>query len=191
MSTTTQTPPMSVDGLIAWAKQHAHLGVAVLRAQAFAMAEKERVEAYTRPIFDRYNFRITAEKHPHAGKPVPDDDSLYLCDDERIPAYYAECAVAHRAHGWKGNPDHCPALVADHDRVKAECDLLEAAAKFMGIDHPPYKLELRDQMLKLMLGVTLKAANETGLVQPSPSFTPHTRYAHYIDSAQDRFLDRE
>lgn len=164
MMTTTQSPQMSVDGLIAWAREHAHLGVAVLRAQAFALAERERVDAYTRPIFARYGFRVTCEKHPQRGQPVPDHEHLYICDDDRIPAYYAECAAAHKAHGWKGDPEHCPALSADHDRVKAESALLDAGAKFMGLGHPPYKLELRAQMLKLMLGVTLKAAGEMGLV---------------------------
>lgn len=143
-----------------WARAHSTAAIVVCAAQAFAKVERERVDAYIRPIFNRYAF----QKSLPVGKdgwrmsgPVNKPDDLYLCTDEpRIAAYYAECDAAHRAHGFTGPDGHCPALVAAEIARKCENGLITEGAKLMGIELPLLYGERRQKMLDLLLGACLK-----------------------------------
>ncbi len=64
----------------------------------------------------------------------------------------AECLVAHREHGWTGDPEHCPALSAEDLMYKAENLLLESLEKLTGAGFYG-SLELRKKALDLALGV--------------------------------------
>jgi hypothetical protein len=148
---------MTPDKLKAWAREHRDLAMTVAKAQAFAQVERERVDAYTRPIFARYGFTDDLGD----GHVLADPKHLYLSEDsERCMAYYAECDVAHREHGYRGEDGTCPALVAEHLQIQAESLLLDALARFIGAadkdgHHTFYRLELRAKALELALASAL------------------------------------
>lgn len=147
----------NIKQLTDWAQAHHDLALAVIAAQAFAKVERERVDAYIQPIFEKYTFHTS----PEFGEvlPITRRDQLYLCDQkEHLAYYYAECNAAHRAHGWTGPEGYCPALVAEHEAVKAKNALLEAAGELMGCDFICCKTEHRNRALDLFLGACLKKA---------------------------------
>lgn len=120
-----------------WARECAPAAKAVLMARAFAELERERVNAYILPIFERYAFVDGLSRdEEHAGKPIAKPDHLYLCtDEEQVQRYFAECDAAHRAHGFKGPQGHCPALTAEHLLCQTEHALIELAKPLTGIDN--------------------------------------------------------
>lgn len=141
--------------LKAWARANRPLVEALLAARVFATMERERVDAYTRPIFDRYAFYNDLTDRSD-GSRITDPDKLYMSDDDELAAaYYAECDVAHRAHGWTGERGTCPALVADTLVIKAENLLIDAGAPLVGEAGPIYNLDLRKRFLDLMISVAL------------------------------------
>lgn len=151
------SPAFTVAGLKTWAKANKSLAETVALATAYAQTERARVDAYEAPIFARYGFTDADD-----GTPITDPRRLYLSgDDAACAAFYAECLVAHKAHGWTGDPEHCPALVADSDRIKVENLLLESLGEFMGSgkEHGFWTLELRKKALDLALGVCLLGAS--------------------------------
>lgn len=140
-----------------WAKNNNRLAHAVCLAQAFAETEKERVNAYILPILHRYQFRVELDgmQLPDAGRLITTTEDMYLTNDPRCDAYYAECDAAHRANGFKGPDGNCPALMAKTLHVKAENALLEAAKEITGVE--PYRLygANREKMLKLLIGACM------------------------------------
>lgn len=90
---------MTPEKLRTWALDNRDLAMTVCKAMAFAQVERERVDAYVVPIFLRYAFKDADD-----GTPLTDPRRLYLSDeDARAAAFYAECDVAHRAHGVRGS----------------------------------------------------------------------------------------
>lgn len=142
---------LTVAKLKTWARKNREIARTVVTAQAFHQVERERVDAYVAPIFARYGFK------DEDGEAIPTADRLYMCeDDAACKAFYAECDVAHRAHGFAGEPGECPALVAESLMIRAENALLESLAAFMGAPGF-YTLELRAKALEIALGACLKA----------------------------------
>jgi hypothetical protein len=140
-----------------WAKDCAPAARAVLMARAYAQLERERVDAYTRPIFDRYRFHELPTIHD--APPVDDPAHLYCCADEiQVAAYFAECDAAHRAHGFKGPEGHCPALTAEHLLMVTECALMDLAKPLFGIEH--VYGDDRVKYLELLIGACLRAEKE-------------------------------
>jgi hypothetical protein len=149
---------LTPDKLKAWARENRALAMTVCKATAFAQLERERVDAYVEPIFDRYGF--TDED----GDPITSPERLYNCEDEQAcSVYYAECLRAHAEHGWKGDPEHCPALVAEDLQIKAENLLLGSLAEFLGLGNTMFTfssrhgnpLETRKAVLELALGACI------------------------------------
>lgn len=142
-----------------WARDNRLLALAVCQAQAFAECERKRVDAYQLPIFKRYNFKVREEWLKPDSRHQQTIDSprdLYLSDQEELCAqYYAECHAANIAHGWKGNPDHCPALVAENLLMEAQRALLESGAELLGMDLTACYGDLRKRALDLLLGACL------------------------------------
>ena len=136
----------------ALAKSNRPLALAVCVAQARAECERERVDAYVRPIFDTYGFQCSA--HGTSG-PVANVGYLYLCEDARIPEFYSACDRAHRAHGFTGPDGHCPALTAEYALVEAQNVLIDAGKKLLAIDNAVMSLAHRKQMLDLLLSACL------------------------------------
>lgn len=153
------------DSLEQWAKENAHLALAVCQAQAFAKCERERVFSYTLPIFRRYSFRVNPKFSHRYGEMVERPADLYLTDEEeKTTAYYAECNSAHREHGFTGPDGHCPALVAEGLQRTAEHVLIESGCELLGIESP-YNLDHRRELLRILLGCGIKAADDLGLLK--------------------------
>jgi hypothetical protein len=136
---------------------------AVLMARIFAELERERVNAYIRPIFDSYRFEYAERWKEIDGCRglIQDPDHLYLCDDEpMMRAYYADCDDAHRAHGFKGPQGHCPALTAEHLVTVTERALIDLAEPLFGVSGDHLCGENRTKYLELLIGAALKAEKE-------------------------------
>jgi hypothetical protein len=133
---------------------------AVLMARVHAQMERERVNAYVRPIFDAYGFEYGAIAHGRTGR-IPNPEHLYMADDgPEIAAYYDECDQAHRAHGFTGPAGHCPALRAEALVVRVENMLIELAQPLFGVDVTQVYGENRSKYLDLLIGAALKAEKE-------------------------------
>lgn len=155
MNTATARP--TVAQFKRWCQDHHGLAKAVCLAKAFAQVERERVDAYIRPIFDSYKFEYGPEitRRELTGR-IPSPKELYLVDDgPELAAYYADCDDAHRAHGFTGPKGHCPALVAEHLLCIAEGHLIDAAMPLFGIEH--VYGDDRKRYLDLLIGACLKA----------------------------------
>ena len=149
----------SLTEFTAWAKAHKQLALTVCKTQAFAQIERERVDAYIKPIFDSYEFYDDNKQR------ITDRTQLYLSTDEQLVArYYEECDRAHREHGYNGEPGTCPALIAEHLAIQAENALLDAACKLIGLPKGDLYvpclsnsggLEGRERALKIFLGACL------------------------------------
>lgn len=135
---------------------------AVLMAQANAELTRERVDAYIRPIFDRYQFRYSSrweELGAKVGGVIQDPKDLYLTDldDPLVAAFYADCDAAHKAHGYDLPTGHCPALRAERLLMTAEQCLLELATDLFGVNLADHCFgETRRQALDLLIGASVK-----------------------------------
>jgi hypothetical protein len=142
---------------------------AVLAARVFAEAERERVRAYTLPIFQSYRFKVRPEwREKFPEELITDPEKLYLCNDDgadgdELRAYYAECDRAHRAHGFTGPEGHCPALTAEHLRSVAEQALIDLTAPFFEIAPDRLYGEHRAKFLELMIGASVQAGTVRNL----------------------------
>lgn len=98
--------------------------------KSVAKAEHDRVEAYTKPLLAKYNFRAAS-----LGLPVTTVSNLYLVenDEERLSAFFEELSDLHAANGWKGERGHCPALTARNAAVDCELKFLPAVAVLLGV----------------------------------------------------------
>lgn len=142
-----------------------------LAARVFAEVTREEVDKIAAPIVERMEF-YTSEKWAerfNGQERITSPRELYLCaDDDKLQAYYAECDKAERAAGIKP-PDmpseYCPALVAEHEQVKAEWALIDAAAVFLEMDDPlDFKKHLfgekRQQFIDLNASMVLSYEGE-------------------------------
>lgn len=147
-------PTVTVTKLKSWARRNKDLAMTVAKAKAFAQIERERVDAYITPLFARYGFK------DEDGQPIANASKLYLCeDDAACKAFYAECLTAHAANGWTGDPEFCPALVAEDLLIRAEQLLLESLGRLVGVDGSDFSrnLELRARAVSHALSVCLGA----------------------------------
>jgi hypothetical protein len=121
----------------------------LLAAQTHSEMERERVDAYIRPIFDRYDFR------EEDGTKITGMGSQWLSNDPKKDALYdAECAAAHRAHGFTGPDGHCPALVAKVKLMEAENAVIKIMAEMLRFDPANGRChgENRKKLLELAIG---------------------------------------
>lgn len=141
-----------------WAKDTAPAARAVLMARAHAQLQRERVDAYVKPIFDSYRFTYSNKYPEKAGQPLASPKHLYLADDEpMVAAFFADCDKAHREHGFTGPAGHCPALTAEHLLVVAENWLIELAEPLFGIESCQLDSDERAKYLDLLIGACIKA----------------------------------
>lgn len=135
----------------AWAKDCQPAAKAVLMARVYADMERERVNAYIRPIFDAYRFHELPTIH--GAPPVRKPEDLYCCaDEEQVAAYFAECDQAHRAHGFTGPQGHCPALTAETLQRETEYALMKLAQPLFRIDPSDLYGDNRAKYLELLIG---------------------------------------
>lgn len=136
-----------------WAQVNRQLGYQLLAARRAAAKARAEVDARAAPIFARYEFRAD-----RTGERITKPSDLYLVadlDDAKVRAYYDELDAANRAAGWQGAPDTCPALCAEHDAIKAEWAIFDAAKEFTGEDFNSARPELRQKALELFTNVLL------------------------------------
>lgn len=146
----------------AWAKDCQPAARAVLMARVFADMERERVDAYVRPIFAGYRFEYDPEKSSRPN-PMTDPKDLYLVADleePRVLAFYAECEEAHRAHGWQGKAGNCPALTADTLRRAAERALIDLAEPLFDVQSDRLFGDNRAKYLELLIGACFASDRE-------------------------------
>ncbi len=146
------TKTLTIASLKRWAPKLRPLVVEMLAKRAFAEVERKRVDTYIAPVFAQFRF-VDDE-----GAVITDPERLYHCDDEAMcAAYYAACDVAHREHGFTGEPGECPALVAEHTQLKAEWAVLESMERFVGLDDGALSrtLEIRAKALELCAQIAL------------------------------------
>lgn len=152
---TLKTP--TLDDFKSWAKAHHNDAIAVCMAQAFAECERERVDAYIKPIFESFGFVYGNDLAARIGLigPLPWKD-LYLCDDmEMLARYWKACDTAHRAHGFTGPDGYCPALIAEDKLIKAQNKFLRLGCDLFGLEDIPSMSAHRAKMLDLLLGACL------------------------------------
>ena len=134
---------------------------AYLMARAYAEVERERVDAYLKPLFELYTFTVDP-KHKRCGEPgepITDMKDIWLATDEQCAVWYEECDKEHRKHGFKGPKNHCPAAIAEHLRIIAENNLLEYTMPLFvdGADGQVHG-ELRKKALDLFCGLAIQSA---------------------------------
>lgn len=150
MSNPTRRPTLAA--LKTWAPTNRAIAVAVREAQAFARTERERVTAYANPILLRFAFK------DRDGNLITDHDRLYTScteDEVRWPEYFAALDAEHRAHGFTGPKDHCPALIAQSQQIKTEQALIQSGAALFGIPDVPLYGENRAKFLALLIQACL------------------------------------
>ena len=143
-----------------------------LHRLARAEVIRDKVAAYTRPIFDRHQFRTDAlwreegkrgAAYPHEFIQEPKD--LYLAaddEDEHLETYYQELHEAHLAHEFasiirdRGPGFWCPALIADSEKIEAERHLLEVTGEFFQAPVIDVYGDDRKRLIDLILGLALK-----------------------------------
>jgi hypothetical protein len=130
-------------------------------ARVYAEMERERVDAYILPIFQRYGFTYGSIAGDEAGQPLKSPKHLFLCEDEeRVREYFEDCDVAHRAHGFTGPKGHCPALIAEHLVITTENLLIDLASEQFHADFHGLFGKDRERLLDLLIGAALKAEAE-------------------------------
>lgn len=147
----------------AWADANARLGQAVILAQAFAKCERERVDSYIKPLFEKFEFYVCDEFAERIGKKrITQEKDLYMTDlkSPQYLEFQEQCDAENRKHGFDGPKGHCPALIADGLRRDAEYALLKSGGEFLGVDLTMVFGEKRDKALDLLLGATVKAYSE-------------------------------
>ena len=156
----TQTKQPTLAQFKAWAKDCEPAARAVLMARVFAQVQRERVDAYIRPIFDSYGFVYGKYGCERQGQRIEDPKNLYMVedlDDPLMKAYEADCCDAHTANGFKGPRGHCPALVAENLVMTAERLLMELAHPLFGIED--VYGDNRVKYLELLIGACLKSTD--------------------------------
>lgn len=151
-SPATAAKTLTIAALKRWAPKLRPLVVEMLSKRAFAEVERKRVDAYIAPVFAQFRF-VDDE-----GNAIVDEKRLYHCEDKALcDAYYAACDVAHREHGFTGEPGECPALVAEHTQLRAEWAVLELMERFVGLDDGALSrtLEIRAKALELCAQIAL------------------------------------
>ena len=157
----TNNETLDINDLKKFARANRSIAETVLLAQAFAELERERVDAYVRPIFDSYTFVSDA------GHPITDPDHLYMTDLEgaNYLAYNNAVLDANVANGWTGDRDFCPALTAETLLIDAQNCLLQVFAEHIGASYNSFYGETRTKALKLLLGVCLTKTNAGTLAE--------------------------
>lgn len=135
-------------------EQTTFLRLALLAAELCAKETRRKVDAYTRPVFERFTFYDDLMRRAPQDAPkerLTDPSRLYLSEDEaQSEAFYAACDVAKRAHGYNLPDGHCPALIAEHNVIKAENALIEHTATYFPAFGNVYRMDLRKKLLDLL-----------------------------------------
>jgi hypothetical protein len=136
-----------------------------LVARAVSEVERKRVDDIQRRVLAEQNY-YGRDRHGVQFR-VLDSRKSYLMDDESSSRYFERLNAIHLANGFadavKG---FCPALVAEHDTVKAEWALIAAAESFFpGVTNDKLLcgtkdmggLETRQKYIDLLVGMVVSS----------------------------------
>ncbi len=105
-----------------------------------AKLQRDRVDAYIRPIFNSYRFRVKPQwvqsygyEYVQPCNPICDKNIYLSDDDEMCKQYYTDCDKAHRQHGFEGAMGCCPALIAEHKASRARANIFTVSAPLFNI----------------------------------------------------------
>ena len=124
--------------------------------KAYSTAKTEQIDKIYNGILRE--MPIHASDHPRRrnrnGERILDHNLLYLCRDKSVcQEFYKACDKAAKSAGAKPadmERDHCPALVAQHDLIKAENHLLNLTGKPFGFESCDFYGSKRDEWLNLV-----------------------------------------
>lgn len=125
------------------------LKAALLVAQAAAQVLREQIDALLTPEFVKFGF-----VRDDNGAPITREADLYLSEQEDLfPRWYAQRDAIIARAGWtipagSEGEGWCPALVAEHELIKAENALLDHARAWFELPEV-YNLDLRRQAIEL------------------------------------------
>lgn len=110
-----------------------------LTARHKAVAMRAKVDMHARDLMREEAFYNDLEvEHGMERQRIFDPARIYLYQDEALmQRYYAGLDARLRCNGLKPDDmdfDHCPALVLEHEQLKAEWALLSAAAEMLGLE---------------------------------------------------------
>ena len=142
---------------------------AYLTSRTKAEAIREQVDAVQRQVLtDIPLYNDLAVEHGADRERITEPDRVYLSQDEiALNEYYVAIDAKLRESGIKPagmQLDYCPALVAEHERTKAEWALIDEAAKMLGTYEGPGQfnnallstqngLETRQKFIDLTVGL--------------------------------------
>lgn len=138
----------------------------VLAAKTVAKMERERVDKIKREILAAQVFTYRDDDGRQLRVTEPKYD--WQMGEHDAQKYYALLEARHARDGYKLEPGHCPALVAEHEQTKAEWLLIEAAAEFFpGVTNDKLLcgtskmngLDCRRKFIDLLLGLCATAPN--------------------------------
>ncbi len=142
----TNVSKLTPTKLQGWASTQRQNVLNMPAARFHAQIERKRVDAYIEPLFLAHGFR------DEDGQLLTKSKDLYRCpDDAGSAAFYVECDAAHRAHGFTGPAEYCPALVAENAAIQTENIVMVAAEKLLGFEM--HSLEHRAQLLDLVVAM--------------------------------------
>lgn len=135
-----------------------------MRPQAVELATLKLVANDLRQEVDLIADRLLATECPlfdEEGQRILKHNLYWLAQDQNhLNAFYAAMNRELRAAGLKPadmDDEKCPALVAEHAVVLAQCAIINTLAPLVGIDPERLWGEKRDQFLELAMGLILNA----------------------------------
>lgn len=125
-----------------------------LVAKAHAQLMREVVDARERPLLE------AAQIVDDNGAAILTSQRLYRAaegQEAKAEAFYEAAKAANVGAGWKGDRDHCPALVADCEMTRLENRLIDAGFAAMGqtFTHLSVWGEKRERAISLFCGLAL------------------------------------
>jgi hypothetical protein len=112
---------------------------AYLVSRGFAETVREKVDQIDRAILAECPLKLAPrwkERGTNLPELITEPKYTYLCDDsDQLADFYQERHNRQRQQGIKPESmpfEHCPALVAEHNLVKCEHLVIEAAAQMLG-----------------------------------------------------------
>jgi hypothetical protein len=127
----------------------------LLYCMAFFQLTDKKVDAYIEPYFKTFGFVSR-----HDGSVIEKSRDIYLAaDGPKVEEFFAGCSRLHAEHGYTGlKMGFCPALIADHARIKAERSLIDLVAPEFGVtgEQVSRHMEHHKSFVKLVLEMASK-----------------------------------
>lgn len=117
----------------------------VKRCRAEAARMRKVVDAYTLAVFKSFNLI-----DDYTGEKIERMEDAWNASEESFSAYNEKCIEAAHAAGFAHLGECCPALIAEHERIKAESALVEMACAAWGFGRI-YNLDLSNRLLSMLM----------------------------------------